>query len=730
MTDKELVISITTAIDASKLTQALDQINKKTDDAQKSLDKTGSSAKNAGTSFTGMATNVMKGVLAADIFKKGLSFLTDALMRNQKVADLVNTAMNAISIIMNDVVNVIVNVVEQVYKSSNGFQALGKVIMGVINIALTPLKVAFYGIKLVILELQKAWEESFFGDKDPKTIEELTKKIDITKAALVEVGEKAIQSGKDIVNNFGEAMKSVGDVVSGVADGISKIDVKADIAMAKRITGLQKNNDLLIAQAAGRAAEADRAAEKERQLRDDTNLSIKDREAANNRLLIHLDDQKKAMMDISNLEISKAKADIALNNNQENAVKLQDALNSKKEAAATMEGKYSEQKQNSVNLQKEEINLQKTWSDGQAKITIDDTKATNARIENTGKRLQAELDALKLSQADEKTRLQNNVNLFKEGTQARQDAQLVLNAYIKTSEQDIQNKKQEIRTYDIAQDKLAGDARIANQEAEGLKRLAGVKKDSYARVKIELDNDILLNNAKIQNLIDNKARIEQLYKDGKISQADYDKAMGDSDTQLAALKIKNEDDVLAKKKTNAEQINSLVDKGVKWATLGIDALSNLNDIWLISKTKGLEKGSAAEQKFAKQAFERNKKLQIAMAVISGIQGVVSAVTGAMTLGPIAGPIVGAIQGASIAIATAANIAKINATQFQSTSVSPDTSTPPSGNLPSAGNTIGLGEQKISLQRPEANFQKVYVTEGDIRRVSNKVDVIETRAKTP
>lgn len=730
MTDKELVISITTAIDASKLTQALDQINKKTDDAQKSLDKTGSSAKNAGTSFTSMAGNVMKGVLAADIFKKGLSFLTDALMRNQKVADLVNTAMNAISIIMNDVVNVIVNVVEQVYKSSNGFQALGKVIMGVINIALTPLKVAFYGIKLVILELQKAWEESFFGDNDTAKIDELNKSIDGTKQALVEVGEKAIKSGKDIYNNMGEAVKSVGDVVSGVADGISKIDVKADIAMAKRITGLQKSNDIEIERAARRAAEADRQAEKDKAERDNTSLSVKDREAANDRLLIHLDQQKKAIMDISNLEISKAQADIALNNNKETQLGLEKALTAQAEATATMQGKYTEQSINSVNLKKEEIDLQKTWSDGQAKITIDDIKATNTRIENTGKRLQAELDALKLTQTAEETRLQNNIDKYAEGTKERQDAQLVLNSYIKTSEQDIQNKKQEIRTYDIAQDKLAGDARIANQEAEGLKRLAGVKKDSYARVKIELDNDILLNNAKIQNLIDNKARIEQLYKDGKISQADYDKAMGDSDTQLAALKIKNEDNVLAKKKTNAEQINSLVDKGVKWATLGIDALSNLNDIWLINKTKGLEKGSAAEQKFAKQAFERNKKLQIAMAVISGIQGVVSAVTGAMTLGPIAGPIVGAIQGASIAIATAANIAKINATQFQSTSASPDTSTPPSGNLPSAGNTIGLGEQKISLQRPEANFQKVYVTEGDIRRVSNKVDVIETRAKTP
>ena len=71
----------------------------------------------------------------------------------------------------------------------------------------------------------------------------------------------------------------------------------------------------------------------------------------------------------------------------------------------------------------------------------------------------------------------------------------------------------------------------------------------------------------------------------------------------------------------------------------------------------------AEEKAKKQAFEQDKKYQIAQATIGMFQGMVSAFSGAMSLGPIAGPIIGALLSATVGTLGAINIAKIKATKY-------------------------------------------------------------------
>ena len=74
-------------------------------------------------------------------------------MKNQKVADQVATVMKTIEIVLGQVVDVIVGVIEEVSASTNGFDALGKVIGGLITLSLTPLKILFYEVKLAIQTL-------------------------------------------------------------------------------------------------------------------------------------------------------------------------------------------------------------------------------------------------------------------------------------------------------------------------------------------------------------------------------------------------------------------------------------------------------------------------------------------------------------------------------------------------------------------------------------------------
>lgn len=231
---------------------------------------------------------------------------------------------------------------------------------------------------------------------------------------------------------------------------------------------------------------------------------------------------------------------------------------------------------------------------------------------------------------------------------------------------------------------------------------------------------------KSQQEVDDK--YEEIYKSGKAKTAKeiyeiIDKQYTDEEKRAAIAAMK--------KKEQREQEIAVAMSVLNSASNILNAMSTFEDAKLANKTKNLKKGSKEEQKYAKESFERQKKMQIAMAVVSGIQGAISALVGMITTIP--GPVgitMGAVAAASVALSTAANIAKIKSTQFGGSVQSPDTGGGGGGggSLPPAPpNTIGLGEEKLSLQRRESNFQKVYVTESDIRKTTGKVEVIEDRA---
>jgi len=145
--------------------------------------------KSIGKAFTSI-------VAASGIFvvvQKAFEFLTEAIQRNQKVADAIAIVFDTISIVMNEVVNVLVEVYESVAESTENFDAMGKVISGVVTLGLAPLRLAFYGIKLGIQELMLAWEKSPLGDGDPKTIKELTAGIEETNKSLVDLKDNVIE---------------------------------------------------------------------------------------------------------------------------------------------------------------------------------------------------------------------------------------------------------------------------------------------------------------------------------------------------------------------------------------------------------------------------------------------------------------------------------------------------------------------------------------------------------
>lgn len=115
----------------------------------------------------------------------------------------------------------------------------------------------------------------------------------------------------------------------------------------------------------------------------------------------------------------------------------------------------------------------------------------------------------------------------------------------------------------------------------------------------------------------------------------------------------------------------------------------------------------AEEKAKKQAFEQDKKYQIAQATIGMIQGMVSAFSGAMSLGPIAGPIVGAILATAVGTMGAINIAKIKKTKYNA-------GTPPSA--PSSGS---ISTPKIDEQTQNQTVDLFENKKGGSEDTSNK-----------
>jgi len=268
--------------DVKKLNSGLEDSTKEIKKVEKNVEKVESSTKSMADGFkaTGLAIKAMGIGLLISAF----STLKDVFMSNQKVADTFSAVMGTMTNIFTQVVNILVSVVEKVNKSSNGFDNLGKVVSGMITLSLTPLKLVFYGISLAIDEAKLAWEESFFGDGDPKVIKKLSERITATKDNIVEVGKAAVDAGIKVATNIGGAIKEVGAVVEGTIEGVSKISIRGAYEQAKANVQLQNTAILAAAEQARLVEQYDRQAEKLRQIRDNDLISIDERIAANNKL--------------------------------------------------------------------------------------------------------------------------------------------------------------------------------------------------------------------------------------------------------------------------------------------------------------------------------------------------------------------------------------------------------------------------------------------------------------
>ena len=424
MAKQEVGLKVT--VDTGEAQESFGKLNEDLKKTGQAADKAGDAAKKSTGMFSTLG-NAVKALGIVTVIAGAFNFFKEALGKNQKIADTLAAVLGTIASVLNQVINVVINVTSQVSKSTNGFDALGKVLGGILTLVITPFKAAFFAIKLTIQELQLAWEDSFLGDKDQTKIKELTKNINETKASLSETGKNAIEAGKDIATNFIDAAKSIGDVVSGTIDGVKKINIGATFEQQKAIVSLKNNAELAAATLGGLIEKYDRLAEQQRQIRDDETKSIDERIKANEELGKTLELQRKAQLAQAAQILSAAQAEA---NADKTNIQLQKAVIEAKNNVAGVEaqitGLLSEQKVNAVGLAKIKIELGKQETQATNQRLLNEQKAAAELIKNENDKLAAKKKIFEEESKLEIARLQANVDAVNVGTEARVAAEIEL----------------------------------------------------------------------------------------------------------------------------------------------------------------------------------------------------------------------------------------------------------------------------------------------------------------
>ena len=425
--------------DTSQANKGINQVDKNVKKLEKSTEQTGKSASKSAKLFQGLGTAIKAtgiGLLIAVVAK-----LTMAFSSNTVVSKVLNETFETINLVFGGFVDAIVSAVDQVSKANGSFKALSSVVSGVVNIALSSLKLTFYGIKLAVQQAMLAWEKSFFGGKDKDKIEELNESIEKTEKVIIKTGKSVAGSVKDIGENSTKAISEIVDFGTKAVDNITKISIKNAKELAKQLVKLRGESVLAIARNELILKTKQKEAELQRQIRDDIELDLKTRAKANKEIEKILKESQKIQLENANISIKLSELEVqATGGNIDSKEKLIRAELAYQDVLETTDGFLSEQKTNRASLNQEEIELQNTATEAEKERRLDQLEfeaaqeeTENGKIEKLRERLEVENELLLED-------LENKKEIYKEGTQARVDSE---QEYL-TAKQELEQKSLEL----------------------------------------------------------------------------------------------------------------------------------------------------------------------------------------------------------------------------------------------------------------------------------------------
>ena len=410
----------------------------------KSAEKGSKGVGGVSKAFKGLGTAIKAAGIGLVI--AALAKLSEIFMQNQKVADLFNTAFEAVSLAFNDFVSFAVNSTSGIIKF---FDAIFK----------NPLE----SLKSFADAFKKNIQERFDSYLDT---------LGYLASAVKKVFSGDFAGALDDVKNAG---KESLDVLTGVNDSFDKgkefIEKTTEsikdyatetLNAAKENVNLANTAQLAAAQQTLLVEKYDRQAEQLRQIRDEERNSITERKKANDDLLEVLESQEKAMLATANAQLASAQAEAAKNNSIENQVAVTDALANRLGVLAQIEGFRSEQKANDLALDREQIELTNSKGESESRLSIERKRFNAEQIEDELLRLEA-LKEIDLLEAEQETiRLEAIVENANAETQAKVDAQIALDEFTEQSRQTGIAREKEISKASIKISKGEADAKKAN----------------------------------------------------------------------------------------------------------------------------------------------------------------------------------------------------------------------------------------------------------------------------
>jgi hypothetical protein len=307
------------AKDTEKLTTASGK-------AEKGVGKIGTAFKGVGTAIKAAGIGLVVALLAK---------LMEVFSKNQKVLDVFNTAMTALSIAFNDLfgfleknVGTVIGFFEDLFTNpAEKIQELGRAITE-----------GLYNRFIELLDV--------FGLVGKSLVQ-------LIKGDFSEAFDTIKQAGKETVDVF----TGVDESFDKVADTIVKYTTET-IKQADAITQTAKAADRAAVQFAMLNAQYLKDAEVQRQIRDDETKTFAERIEANNKLNDILAEQQKLQREQVQIGIAAAQQQFDINASEENFIALQEAKVTMLELEETITGQLSEQKTNAVALEKELLETQ------------------------------------------------------------------------------------------------------------------------------------------------------------------------------------------------------------------------------------------------------------------------------------------------------------------------------------------------------------------------------------
>ena len=308
-------------------------------DVAKDTEKLGDGVKKATKDVKKLSVSfgsLLKATGFVALLSKAFEVLKETFGKNQKVLDVFNTAMTALSIAFNDLFGFLENNV-------------GAVVGYFKDLFTNPVE--------KVKELGDAIKEGF---------------IDRFEQALEVLGLVAKSFGQLIDGKFSEAFdtikeagKETVDVFTGVDDSFDKVAdtivkyTTETLKQADAITQTAKAADRAAVQFAMLNAQYLKDAEVQRQIRDDETKTFAERIEANNKLNDILAEQQELQREQVQIGIDAAQQQYDINASEENFIALQEAKVAMLELEETITGQLSEQKTNAVALEKELLETQK-----------------------------------------------------------------------------------------------------------------------------------------------------------------------------------------------------------------------------------------------------------------------------------------------------------------------------------------------------------------------------------